>query len=369
MKLIRYIAILFLMLDSCIEPFNLNVATRETLVVDGMISDQPGPHTVKIFKTLSLDDELNVIDWVRGASVSIFDEQGNEMVFKEMAPGNYQSDSLLQGVIGKTYTLRFTTTDDAVYESKPEKLLPVGDIDTLYREFEQKESPFTIEHGNSLNGFNVFLNAQVLPEQEGLVRWRWTGTFGIKTFPELKTKASDTKITTMIPDPPACSGYRVQRGTTLLEYSGPCSCCYCWVTQYNDAVSLSDQRFISNNKITGLKMAFIQANRRYLYEKYYLEVEQMSVSQGVYDFWKRVAAQQTTGSNLFQTPPPPTGGNIQLISGSVPALGIFSASAIKKRSMVFTKDDVPYIVLPIDTIALSCKQAYRYSSTKKPFFW
>src|ERR1700690_1019598 len=153
MKFVRYIAVLFLILDSCIQPFNLNVNTQNAIVVDGLISDQPGPYNVKLFQTLGLEDQLGAIQWVEGAKVSIFDELGTETVLKEQAPGNYQTDSAFLGIVGKTYQLKFSTGDGQVYESAPEKMLPVGDLDSVYHEFIQKEPP--PEYGDPLNGFNI----------------------------------------------------------------------------------------------------------------------------------------------------------------------------------------------------------------------
>ena len=82
-------------------------------------------------------------------------------------------------------------------------------------------------------------------------------------------------IIIIVPDPLPCSGY-VRFGASV-AYTQPCTCCYCWVTQYNDEPLLSDTRFIHDQKITRYNVAFIPATRRYLYEKYYMEIEQMSV--------------------------------------------------------------------------------------------
>jgi hypothetical protein len=117
-------------------------------------------------------------------------------------------------------------------------------------------------------------------------------------------------------------------------------------------------------------VAFIQANRRTFYTKYYVDIEQMSVSQAVYDFWAKVKSQKEDGSNLFQTPSPKTTGNIKPSStGSTSILGVFAASAIKKQSIVIYRNDVPYPLPAIDTVANSCLQLYKNTSNVKPLFW
>jgi Domain of unknown function (DUF4249) len=369
MKSLRLLVVLVLILDGCIEPFSIKLRTAQRLVVDGMITDQLGPYTVRIFRSLALDDQLDKTDWVRAAQVSILDDQGKQEQLTEVSPGNYQTRTF-QGTIGKSYHIHFSTQDGFTYESDPELLLPVGDMYNLHSEFEEKVSPIGIDPGNPPNGFNILLDADVLPEQNGLVRWRWTGTFEIQAHPELRMQAIATKTgIVIIPDPEPCSGFEVVSGRRIEQF-GTCTCCFCWVTQYDDVPLLSDKRFVVNNKITNYKIDFLQANRRFLYDKYKLEVEQMSLSQVAYDFWKKVAAQESQGSNLFQTPPPPTTGNMKaLTEGAMPVSGIFSASAIKKQTLVVNRSEVPYALPPIDTIAMSCLKAYRYSTTVKPPFW
>ncbi len=122
--------------------------------------------------------------------------------------------------------------------------------------------------------------------------------------------------------------------------------------------------------INSFNVGFIVANRRTFYQKYYLEVDQFSISQTIYNFWKDVLIQKGNSSNLFQTPPPKTVGNITAVNAnSLPAIGYFAAAAVKKHAITMTRNDVPYDVGLIDTLALSCTLAYKYSSNTKPGFW
>ena len=370
MKLAKYVSLLFLALDACIEPFNVNVpANQQTMVVDGLITDQPGPYSVLLYKALPLDNEFHYPEWVGGASISIYDDLGTSETLTENTPGHYMT-STLQGVVGRSYHIRIVTEDGKIYESTPEKMIPVGDFSNLHYQFLQKVSSNDDDPLNPQNGFNVYLDGEVLPEQAGLVRWRWTGTFEIKTYPELRVKVAlpAGPVIRFIPDPPPCSGYSFYNGEN--HEISTCTCCTCWVTQYSDSPLLSDSRFANNNKVTQYNVAFIPANRRYFYDKYYLDIEQMSVSETVYDFWKKISTQHKQGSDLFQTPPSATSGNIKLLSeNGVPVIGIFAASAIKKHSFVMYRQDVPYILPRMDTIAMSCLEVYKYSTSTKPAFW
>jgi Domain of unknown function (DUF4249) len=372
MKKIIYSLCFFLLVGACIEPFNAKIPDgQRPLVVDGLITDQPGPYTVTIYRSASLNNAYDVTDWEVGAHVTILDDQGNSELLAENLPGTYTS-STLQGIVGRTYHVRIELMNGNVYESIPEVMLPVGDFSNLRFKFNEVESPLDEDMLNPKNGFNVYLDAQLDPAQQGLTRWRWTGTFEFETWPELrlKLKVPVGPVPVWIPDPPPCSGYIVPRGSVDKQYKEPCTCCFCWVNQYSPIPVLSDKRFVNNNQMNQVYIAYIPANKRYFFEKYYLDVEQMSVSQEAYDFWESVSKQKQQGSDLFQTPSGKTQGNIVLLTeGGLPAVGIFGASAIRKHSVVISKHDVPYQVQLLDTIADACTIQYKYSSTTQPDFW
>ena len=156
----------------------------------------------------------------------------------------------------------------------------------------------------------------------------------------------------------------------VLALVSRCTCCFCWVTQYSQTPEISNPKFVNNGKIINQHVAFIEANIRTFFNKYYLEVEQLSASQAIYDFWEKVQIQRGNSSDLFQTPPPKTGGNITAISeGATPVIGYFAASSVVKHTIVLFPSDVPYHLSPIDTIALSCTDAYKLSSLQRPTFW
>jgi hypothetical protein len=259
----------------------------------------------------------------------------------------------------------------------------VGELTTLWAEFQLNESPYappqikypddephgSNKHYHSANGFYIYLNSTVLPEQGGRVLWRWTGTYEVFTFPELHTTAVATpdKIV-YYPSPIPCSGW-IYDGAHI-NLIAVCTCCSCWVNEYNQVPIISNSKFINNGTINGLHVAFIEANIRTFYKKYYLEVEQLSVSKEIYDFWNKVKVQKQNSSTLFQVPPPKTSGNVEPdVSGKLSVIGYFSASSIKKKSIFIDQKDIPYKVLPIDTLTMDCRKAFKNASTTKPLFW
>jgi hypothetical protein len=395
MKTSNLIVYLFFISSSCVEPISVSNIFQPMIVVEGLITDQPGPYLVKISRALPISpvDQLDKPRFESGATVVIQDDQGNSETLTEKSSGNYYTSSL-QGTIGRTYTLSITTSDGHTYQSAAEKMLPVGDFTNLRYTFVQNEPPpflfgrdqygfqwtsrtlFYSRNVHTTNGFMVYLDAEVIPEQENRIWWRWNGTFEIIAYPIMQVEYVTDPVTrgaALVPDVDRCSGFTTLNRHTIaahLSPVGPCTCCTCWATESNTVPLISDARFINNGKINDFNVAFIEANRRTFYEKYYLEVEQLSISVDVYNFWKNIKIQKRNSSNLFQTPPPKTGGNVTPSStNSMPVIGYFAASAIKKHSIMIDRSAVPFDVGIIDTLAFDCKKAYQYSSDIKPPFW
>ena len=75
----KYIAFLLLLIcNSCISPFDVDVDEgAKILVVNGMITDEPGPYTVKLNKTTSYGGHFSDVHKdIPGATVSITDDLG-----------------------------------------------------------------------------------------------------------------------------------------------------------------------------------------------------------------------------------------------------------------------------------------------------
>jgi len=331
-----------------------------------LITDQPGPYVVSLTKTIPIEDQIEVYAALNGAKVKITDSNGFSESLIEKSPGNFYTQDI-QGSAGTSYFVTITTDDGNVYESSVEKMLPVSDF-SLQTKFIMNTDSLdqnidTVTHPggsyvSSANGFNVTLKTDFLPQQEGRVWWRGIGTWHILTYPGSQVEPKGIK------DPPDCAGI----------LTGVCTCCDCWITEYNEAPLIADN--IITSSVDNMKIWFIPANRRTLYDRYHLVIEQMSLSAAVYEFWKSVKIQRSNSSNLFQVPPPKTTGNIRVLSpNALPAIGYFAASASKSHTLYITKKDVPYLIWDIDFIKRSCLDTYSYDpdlkhiTNKRPSFW
>ncbi len=117
-------------LSSCqkVVTIDLNQANPQ-LVVEGIVTDQPGPYTVKLSKTGNYFVPALVFPPVSGARVIIKDDLGQKDTLKETVAGTYETNSL-QGTVGRTYSLDVLTNGNAYSASSslPQKVM----IDSLY---------------------------------------------------------------------------------------------------------------------------------------------------------------------------------------------------------------------------------------------
>jgi hypothetical protein len=133
--------IVFGLLTSCYRVYDPHVDTaQKVLVVDGMITNQTDAYSV-VLTNANPYNASEEATRVGAASVYITDNLGNSYVFTEKNEGEYRSDSLqFTGIPGRIYRLHIVTPDGAEYESDPQRLLPEVDNESVYTEFDTKET-------------------------------------------------------------------------------------------------------------------------------------------------------------------------------------------------------------------------------------
>lgn len=129
-----FLIVLTFIFYSCEEIIEIDLNSADPkIVIEGIVTEQPGPYTVTITKTT---DYYNPGSYptVSGAVVSIADDNDFYEELIETGGGIYQSDSL-QGTPGRTYTLT-VTTEGQTYSAVSSMPLPT-EIDSLF--FEENE--------------------------------------------------------------------------------------------------------------------------------------------------------------------------------------------------------------------------------------
>jgi hypothetical protein len=334
---------------ACIDRIDIPAPTTlpADLVVDGLITDAPGPYTVKLTRGIHLDDTQFDGDPLHARSVTLYDNFGNSEVMQETKTGVYRTKpDGMQGIVGREYFIRIETTDGHLYQSIPDKMNPVGDFDTLYYEFEEKKD----RDGFDQQGFRIFVDAAVPEGDSTFTRWRFTGTYVVETLPQYKAKNADPGKGCVY-GPLPCSGWANVNGelkegyaynpvTYKYEYvvGLKCTCCRCWITPREHDPVVKSGYTQKNGTFNRLEVGYVPVNFYTFYEKYQVKVSQMSISRRTYDFWMNLSQQRQAINSLFQ----PVTGKVQTNftenGNPTTVQGIFQASAIKTKILYLDKD-------------------------------
>jgi len=347
---------LVILTGSCIQRLDVPSIDQEvgTLVVDGQITDAPGPYQVKLFRASASDASLNSVELLRAKQITLFDDAGESEILIRTESGIYETDpNGIRGKVGRKYAIRIEMLDGSVFESEPDEMLPAGSVDSLYYRWESVK-PI---QGATKNGFRIFMNASS-SDQQTLLRWRFTGIYVLETFPQLR-RANDANCsnTPPPPDPPPCSGWRYIRnspinpiaGGILEQFSEECTCCTCWIPDAEKKPSLSDEVISTDGKYKEIEMGYVPFNQwTFGMGKYMVKVEQMSLTKKAYEFWKIFKDQKDGAASLFQPAFGRTKTNLFSTQGDVPVMGIFYASAVRTKVIFITPADAPVDVPPYD---------------------
>lgn len=105
MKNTFFIILSLFLLTSCEKEIDLDLADKSgNIVIEGNITDQPGPYYVKITKSVAFT-QTNQYPAVTGAEVILSDNTGQTETLQYVGDGKYRT-SAFTAVTGRTYTLK-----------------------------------------------------------------------------------------------------------------------------------------------------------------------------------------------------------------------------------------------------------------------
>jgi Domain of unknown function (DUF4249) len=353
-----YMAIFVLTWTGCVDKVDLSLPASELpIIVDGMVTDQPGPDTVRLTQAYPADGQTHPRTGISGAKMAIADDVGTVDSLIELGNGVYITNAL-NGVVGRTYQLSILLPDTNQINpvptrvvSTPQRLLPAGSVDEVFYELTTR---INISTGLSENGFNIFINSTLGPGSSRRMLWRFFGTFTVTTDP--------SAITIEIPcaDPPCQQ--------IPLPCSEDCECCTCWYTTFERAPIVSAPNVLGGSQLNRVFIQYIPINSRTFFERYRVEVSQMELSEEVFEFYQAIRNQADNASNIFQPPFFELEGNLTVQSGSLQVTGTFAASAVARRHIYIPRSAVPY-KLSSELEPADCRAIEKNATNTMPPYW
>ena len=104
-KSILFFLILIFFTESCVDRINFDIGEpTSTLVIEGQISDQPGPYTIKVSKAFDIESKFSAKIPVTVKELAISDDAGNREELVEVSKGIYQTKvNGIRGVVARAY--------------------------------------------------------------------------------------------------------------------------------------------------------------------------------------------------------------------------------------------------------------------------
>jgi hypothetical protein len=157
---------LALLFQACQEEYFAKLDNLEPfLVVDGLITDKPGPHKVRLSLSGRFQEEMGTIH-VSDAHVMIEAGDGviTEMMEDPWSPGTYLTPADFRGLPGNTYILHIETAEGEVYQSKPQRMNDPVIVDSVFIEqgkmvFYRQSNVSNAIYRVPLDGYNVFFQS------------------------------------------------------------------------------------------------------------------------------------------------------------------------------------------------------------------
>jgi hypothetical protein len=285
------------LINSCIAQFVPETTEdQDILVVEGIITDQPGPKIIKLSTTMPLGAQSSA-KTLSGCNVTLSDNLGNNFDLNETTSGSYSTSPAFQGVIGRSYTLHIKTNgsrNNRTYESEPVLLRPVPPIDSIYY---NKVVLTRSDDGYSLTeGCQIYLDTHDPENNCKYYRWEYVETWEF----QLPYNYVQNRV--------------------------------CWTTANSNSINIKNTSTLSEDKIVRQPLNYITNGTDRLKIRYSILVNQYSLSEEEYTYWEKLQNVVEQVGSLFDIIPASIPSNIKCIEKPEEnVLGFFSVSAISSK--------------------------------------
>ncbi len=300
-KSILYLSLLALLSTlGCLDTFTFENLDQDTsIVIDGQLQSNDGPHTLRISRVLKFGDKF--FDPVQGVRVSL-SHNDTFYDYVEVSPGVH---IISQGVVSPK-------EGDVCYV---EMTLPNGDI--------VKSAPDMMPGSHDLEAANVVFKRESTTDQ-----------FGIKR----RQRIIEISVTSEYPEIEQGEEFFLRFGIQE-DYSYPevfCGglhqpkSCYVNIPAFSKDFTLFNSSLSSRSRVDSLLLFKKQDLTSTEFRgRHYFSVFQYTITESAYDYWLRVKEVTNQSGTVFDKPPAAVIGNLtNATDPSVPVLGYFELASV-----------------------------------------
>ncbi|OQX82099.1 MAG: hypothetical protein B6D64_01090 [Bacteroidetes bacterium 4484_276] len=310
--------ILLVAFGSCEEKYwpDLGGRYQNLLVVDGMITNEPGPYIVRLSQSTPVSNQVGA--YVSGYQIIIMDDHGNTETLHEINPGEYSTDpDGIQGVAGRKYKIEITSVTGEVYQSEYETLKQPTDIESVFAKLEYRQNN---EVNYDIAGYQFYLNTAMAQHDTNYYLWNMTATYKYQ---------ADLKI-------------RFIFDGTLRPFYNSDSLRICYKTQIIKEIFTYNTSGLNKPVLTNFPLHYVSTETRDLSFRYSLMVKQLSISETAYNFWSAAREQNSDIGDLHSRQPYQIRGNISNLNNpGEPVLGLFLVAGVSEKRIFVNRPDPP----------------------------
>lgn len=265
------------------------------MVIDGQITDGPGPYLLQLGKTSGI---LKPPTPVTGAQIMLTDNSGHQESYKDLGKGKYQLPGLIvKGVKGGKYLLDIVLPEGSHYQSTQEVMPALQANDSAW--FKVEKITVVSSEGIPVQRevVNIYMTA-ILPTSETPSYFRWS-------MDEV---------------------YRLYETCFPSPFHNCPPPCYVPLPVSSSKLQILQTTDYANKQLSNILLQSNEINSTFL-SKHYFNVNQFSMSKSTYDYWKKVQQLVERTGSIFDTPPANLPGNIHNVNAPTEIVfGYFEAS-------------------------------------------
>lgn len=325
-----YLILLLVLVGSCITPINdfTQISAQSFLTIEATLTDQTGPQKVKLYASSDKISGGYFLPTSR-AKVYVVDEKGFREDFPESSTkGTYLSSAKFSGRVGGTYTLNVETSDGKKYQSQPETMKPVPEIENLLTRFEVQDN--YAKGDQRRGGFNIYVDFQDPATPGDSYQWYWKHYERAYICETCQGGATyDFRINSCVPP----------RFPTEQTLNYRCDG-NCWDITFSTDLNILSDSYLNGQRITGKQVARVPFDG---VSPYYLQFEQRAITRNSYNYYQGLNAQIQSNGTLFDVPAETKFSfNIKsTTNSSEKILGIFDVYSVRKRIFYIDRSKVP----------------------------
>lgn len=291
-RFLIYFLLLIIGLSSCVTEVRdfEQIDSNSFLTVEASLSDQVGSQRVYVSYS-SPSITINVENKpISSANVTYVDDKGKTERLTQITEGVYETSPTFKGIVGNTYTLNIILPNGKSYFSSPEKLMACPKIDNIKTEFVVKTN-YPLTDVRSI-GYDVSLDFTDSPEPNQYYQWKWTHVERT-VYCANCSRGYDYSFN-------RCSSeLNFPDGQTEVELINYKCSENCFDITTSSTYNLLADNLFNGQKITDIPILRVPFNDRSLY---YLNIEQRSISQKMYRYFRSIKQVTQSAGTLFDIP-------------------------------------------------------------------